>query len=71
MDLSAPIYDNLTAPVEFRFYTFSPNNNSSVEYDNFELNGTVALASVVPEPGSLGLASLMLLGLIGKRRRQR
>lgn len=65
VDLSDPGFDSLASPVEFRVYTYSPNANNTVEYDNFVLDGSVAL---VPEPSMLA-TSVLAMGLLSRRRR--
>lgn len=57
-------FQNLTTSTEFRFYVFDNSNSSSqfARFDNVTLNGTSAAVTAVPEPGTV---TLMLLGLIG------
>lgn len=69
VNLGAASFDNLTSAVEFRFYSYSPNSNNSVEYDNIELNGTAALVAMVPEPASGLLVIVASTGLLLRRRR--
>lgn len=66
VDLSGSQFDNLTSPVEFRIYTYSPNDGLTVEYDNFELRGAVLVT--VPEPSGV-VPVLLALGLFVRRRR--
>jgi hypothetical protein len=59
IDLSAPAFQDLTAPVTFRFYVYSTGGGASVDFDNIALNGTAT-----PEPASLtliGLGGVVLL----------
>jgi hypothetical protein len=66
IDLTGSAYQNLTEPVTFRFYVYSPAAGSSVDFDNFVLNGSV---EAIPEPGLLVLAGLAAGGLFVLRRR--
>ncbi len=55
IDLTAPMFNAINAPIEFRFYVYSSNVDFTVEMDNLSFNGTVA----IPEPASLmGLLTL-------------
>jgi hypothetical protein len=63
IDLSGASFQNLTAPLTFRVYSYSPAAGSSLDYDNFTLNGVV-----VPEPAAAGLALVAGLGLLARRR---
>lgn len=67
VDLSAARFQNLTGPITFRMYIFTPDGGQSVEYDNMVLNGTV---TVIPEPGSLALVGAAASGWLVLRRRQ-
>lgn len=67
VDLSAPAFDSLSGPVEFRVYTYSPNINNSVEYDDFRLVGTIS-AATVPEPTGGLLLALGALAITMRRR---
>ncbi|MEM6550547.1 MAG: PEP-CTERM sorting domain-containing protein [Planctomycetota bacterium] len=46
----------------------STNNDMNITYDNFLLANTADLASVIPEPASLGLLTLGMLCLVSRRR---
>jgi len=65
VDLSGAAFQNLTAPVTFRFYVYSPAAGSSVDFDNVVLSGTAT-----PEPGSLALLGLGGLALIRRGNRR-
>lgn len=66
MDLSGAAYQNLTS-LEVRVYSYSGAVNSSLEYDNFVLNGTV---SAVPEPATWGMmACAGTMFMVMRRRR--
>ena len=45
VDLSAAQYQDLTGPVTFRIYVYSPNSGNTVEFDNFNLEGVVEAQS--------------------------
>ncbi|MDA7517558.1 PEP-CTERM sorting domain-containing protein [Akkermansiaceae bacterium] len=66
-DLSAPAFDNITAPIEFRIYVYSPAIGNSLEFDDIILNGTV---TTIPEPSiSLALVlGLLSCGLVRRRK---
>jgi len=54
-DLTAGRYQNLTAPIEFRFYLATDGGGQSMDFDNVVLTGNVI---VVPEPAcALALAA--------------
>src|SRR4051812_30068484 len=59
-------YQNLTSPVEFRFYVLAPANGNSIDFTDFQINGTV---TAVPEPACFGLVGLLAGGVLGRRRR--
>jgi len=68
VDLSGPDFQNLTTPIEFRFYLYDDANDNDTIHriDNVVLNGTA-----IPEPSTLTLllgASLTML--IGFRRKR-
>lgn len=65
IDLTAPAFDAVAGPIEFRVYTFSPVAGNSVEYDDISLLGEVAS---VPEPSS-GIFALAALGCLLRRRK--
>ena len=70
-DLSAPLYQNVTAPIMFRIYLFD-SNNGEVNFDlidNVMLLGTV---TPIPEPSTYAmlLSGAALLGLAVWRRRR-
>ncbi len=66
LSLTGAAYQDLDS-ITFRFFTFAASNFQTVEYDNFTVNGTVSL---VPEPASLGLAGVVVIGAFGRRRRR-
>jgi PEP-CTERM motif-containing protein len=63
-------YQNVTSPIEFRFYVIGPANGNSIDFTDFAINGTVTPVSA-PEPASLGLIGLGAVGLLVRRRRGR
>ena len=70
-NLTDPAFQNVTGQtVEFAFSLVSDKRNDNRRHviDNVELVGTV---TAVPEPGSLTLFGLGLLGLIGFGRRRK
>ncbi|MCA9248635.1 MAG: LamG domain-containing protein, partial [Planctomycetales bacterium] len=67
VDLSSASFQGLTTPIEFRLYMSTPATGSSLEFDNFVLNGT--FAAPVPEPSTLLLLGLGMLGYCLRRRR--
>jgi hypothetical protein len=67
VNLNLPRFQNLTGPITFRMYVFTPGTGQSVEFDNMVLNGTV---TAIPEPGSLALAGMGVAGWLALRRRQ-
>ncbi len=69
-DLSAPAFQNLAAPTEFRMYLYSDLGGSSGSrwsFDNVTLNAGV---EVVPEPASATIAVLGMLWFGAARRRR-
>lgn len=68
VDLSGEMFQDVTDPLTFRFYVYSPGDGSTVEFDNFQVIGSVTQG--VPEPATATLAVLALAGL-GVRRRRR
>jgi hypothetical protein len=67
IDLTGASFQNLTDPLTFRIYVFSTGAGSSVDFDNFALNGTTAAA---PEPATFGLAGVAATGLLARRSRR-
>lgn len=70
IDLSGLLqFQNLTAPVEFRFYIFDNANISGMinRVDAVTLTGA---ATVVPEPATASLAILAALPLLRRKRRR-
>ncbi|GIW77390.1 MAG: hypothetical protein KatS3mg104_2453 [Phycisphaerae bacterium] len=56
-------YDNLAAPVTFRFYIWTPTNTNTIDFDDLTFEG-----NVIPEPsGLLMLGSIA--GMLVRRRR--
>lgn len=49
VDLSAPIFQNVTDPITFRFYVYSTNDGATMEFDDLVLNGSI---QPVPEPAA-------------------
>lgn len=64
VDLSAAEFQNRSTGVEFRIFTYSPANGSTVEYDNITVSG-----AVTPEPGSMGVMLLSGAAMLLRRRR--
>jgi hypothetical protein len=67
VSLTAPQFQGLTSPVEFRMYISTPGTGQSLEFDNVTLNGTVA---PVPEPAALLLAGAAAAGWAFRRIRE-
>lgn len=68
VNLSGDSFQNLTAPVEFRFYAFdnsTSTSNAGARLDSIVLNGNTA---VVPEPSAVLVLALGLAGLSLRRR---
>ena len=68
IDLTAPAYQGLSSPIEFRIYFYDSVTGSSPtqpihRVDNFTLNG-----AVIPEPSAALLGGLGLLALLRRRR---
>jgi hypothetical protein len=63
-------YQNVTSPIEFRFYVLAPSNGNSIDFTDFAINGTVTPVPA-PEPGTVGLMGLGAVGLLARRRRGR
>jgi len=63
IDLTAPQFQHLTNPIEFRLYGYdSGSGNGTFSVNDYTFNGTV---EAVPEPGTLalvGVGSLLMLG---------
>ncbi|MBC8140674.1 MAG: hypothetical protein H7Y38_04455 [Armatimonadetes bacterium] len=83
-DLTSPVFQGVTTPVEFRWYIFHPSGSGDFQArgfgnwdnnaaNNMILTGTVASAAVVPETGTvtLALGGLALLGGVVLPRRAR
>jgi len=60
----------VTVPIEFRIYSFAPNDNfradRAMNFDNILVNGTVM---PIPEPAGLSLVGLGSAFLLTRRRR--
>lgn len=41
VDLSGLMYQNLTTPITFRFYVYTPSTGSSLEFDDINFTGTI------------------------------
>jgi hypothetical protein len=70
VDLSAPMFQNLVAPITFRIYAFNlgtdaGNNANQLFFDNIVVNGTV-----IPEPSAALLGFTAILGTALRRRRR-
>ena len=76
LDLTDPYASNIigddlqgvTGPVEFRFYLI---DSSSATQRFHRIDNVVLQGYVIPEPSTLAIWSLGLLGFIGWRRRKR
>ena len=62
---SEPLYQNVTTPIEFRYYPFG-NEPSFLYLDNVQITGT---ATPVPEPAAAGFALAATAGAVLRRRR--
>jgi hypothetical protein len=71
IDLSAPQFQNLTDPIEFRFYGYSAAAKAGrYSINDYTFNGTVA---AVPEPASialLGVGSFLMGGYLRRTRHE-
>lgn len=67
IDLSDPMFQNLTEEVTFRMYAFSPSDGSTIEFDNITVLGRTT--SAVPEPATAAMGLLSLAALAMRRRR--
>jgi hypothetical protein len=71
-DLSAAGFQNIQnltgSGLTFRVYAYSPGGGSSIDFDDFTVNGNI---SAIPEPASLVLAAAGAPLLLGRRRRRR
>ncbi len=63
VDLSGALYQNLSGIVRFQFFS----TGTSMDLDNITLNGTL---TAIPEPSTMALAVLGLIGLGGVIRRR-
>ena len=72
IDLSASQFQNLTTPVEFRFYGYgSSGGGGTFSINDYTFNGMVNSVPV-PEPGTLallGVGSLLMFGNLCRTRR--
>jgi hypothetical protein len=66
-DLTAGRYQNVTAPIEFRFYLATDAGGQSMDFDNVVLTGTVV---AVPEPTGALVFAASAGGLWMLRRRR-
>ena len=60
----------MTDTLTFRIYVYSPANGSTIEFDDITIWGEVFELEVIPEPGTLSLLALGVLGLLRRRRRK-
>jgi hypothetical protein len=69
--LTAPAFQNVTTPIEFRFYAWGASGSTGTfSINDFTFNGTVALASI-PEPSAFALVGgLAVVGFVASRRRR-
>jgi hypothetical protein len=63
-----PAFQHITGSVMFTFAVQTPNGNDTIVFNDITLNGT--LASVVPEPTTLALFGLGIVGLACGRLRR-
>lgn len=68
--LTAAYFDQVTDTLTFRIYVYSPANGSTIEFDDITIWGEVFELEVIPEPGTLSLPALGVLGLLRRRRRK-
>lgn len=61
VSLTGTQFQDVTAPLTFRFYVYSPAAGSTIEFDNITVNGEVV--AVIPEPaaGIMIIAGMALL----------
>jgi len=75
LDLSGPDFQDLTGPIEFRFYMYdgSAEQANAYRFDNVFVRGAVAQvsAAVIPEPSALLIWAAGLVGLAWFSRRRR
>lgn len=64
--LPTAYFEDITGPVTFRMYVYSPGDGSTIEFDNIRLTGE---ATLVPEPATVSLLALGALALARRRRR--
>ena len=66
--LTAAYFDQVTDALTFRVYIYSPADGSTIEFDDITLVGEAFLEQAVPEPATLSLVALGILGLLRRRR---
>ena len=68
IDLSASPFQDISAPIEFRFYAWGADTSTrTFSINDFTFNGNV---TAIPEPSRALLLGLGSIGLIFRRRRQ-